>query len=179
MDKLEKFIHENRLKFDSEEPTDKLWDKIEDHVHPNLNLVRGKKAINYWRVAAIILLLVSAALVVDKIVFNKPVESGEYFITSEFQEAESFYLNLVSERKSIIEEKLKNDPEAKMEFLEEVEALDQKYDLLKGEIKYGNQEEILDALILNLQMRIEILNRQIDIIEKFKHRENEDENVTI
>ncbi len=180
MDKLEKFIHDNREEFDSEKPSLELWEKIEDQIQPEFKLSSKKKVINYWKVAAVILLLVSAGLVVERFAFQAQPKSVEVEVYSnEFQEAEDYYLSLVSERKSIIEEQLKNDPIEKAEFLAEVEALDQKYEQLKGEIKYGNQEEILDAMILNLQMRIEVLNRQIEIIEKYKSQEKGNENVTI
>ncbi len=181
MDKLEKFIQDNRADFDSDEPKRDLWGKIEDHIPPEFTITPKKKTINYWQIAAVLLLLVSSALVVERFVIDRKSsgETANEFYSNEFQEAEGFYLNMVAERKAIIEEQLKDDPTAREEFLAEVEALDQKYEQLQGEIKYGNQEEILDAMILNLQMRIEVLNRQIEIIERFKDHEKENGHVTI
>ncbi len=181
MSKLEKFIQDNREEFDSEEPRDELWQNITRELKPEVKITKGKSGFNFWKIAAIILLLVSFTLVLDKYYLQKGTESisAESYLTNEFQEAESFYLNLVSEKKEALEQQFKNDPELKREFLSEVEGLDQQYNQLKSDLKLGNQDEILDAMIINLQLRIEILNRQLEILENLNEKERENEDINI
>jgi len=181
MSKLEKFIRNNREEFDMDEPSNELWGKIQRELRPEIKLKPLRRGLNYWKIAAVILLLISSALLVDKWIGMQqkaPVQAEKYF-TDEFKEAEHFYMQLAAEKKAILEKKCKDDPQYKAEFLSEINDLDNQYKQLKDDLKYGNQDEIMDAMVVNLQLRIEILNRQLEIIESINKKEKNDENINI
>jgi hypothetical protein len=64
------------------------------------------------------------------------------------------------------------------DFGKDLAGLDSSYHRLKRELaSTPNKEQIMDAMILNLQMRMEILNKQLKTLEKIKsiksNRKNE------
>jgi hypothetical protein len=67
------------------------------------------------------------------------------------------------------------------DFANEINMLDSMYAVLKKDMQNGNEENLVDAMILNLQLRIEILNQQLNIIQSIETRKNEkiDEDETI
>ena len=181
MSKLDKFIKDHREEFDTEEPSVELWGKIQEEYTPPVKLQPVKSKFNYWKIAAVFLLLVTSVLLIERW-YEKPIEgsaSVEKYFTNEFVEAQNFYMQLASEKKAILEKKCKDDPEYKEEFFGELKDLDDQYQQLRGDLKYGNQDEILDAMIVNLQLRIEILNRQLEIIEQINENNKSDENINI
>ena len=52
------------------------------------------------------------------------------------------------------------------------------YAVLKKDMKNGNEENLIDAMILNLQLRIDILNQQLKIIQSIENSQK-DEKVNI
>jgi hypothetical protein len=64
------------------------------------------------------------------------------------------------------------------EFLSEIQVLDSMYILLKKDMNHGNEEVLVDAMILNLQLRIEILNQQLSIIQSIENSQK-DEKINI
>ena len=51
--------------------------------------------------------------------------------------------------------------------------LDSMYAVLKKDLNKGNEDVIADAMILNLRLRIEILNKQLSIIQAIEDSKNE------
>ena len=73
-----------------------------------------------------------------------------------------------------------NNPEIDKNLLSEIDQLDSTYHELKSNLKEGYNERIIDAMVVNLQMRIDILNRQLDVLEKIKNlTEDETTNISI
>ena len=176
MDNLEKFIKQNRNEFDTEDPRDELWGEINGELQKSGAHFSRSSGAKMWRAAAVLLLLTTSWLVFDKLskehVEAQSTTENGYF--SEFQEVEKHYMTLVSEKKKLLEKSAEDDPEYKKEFLKELENLDSQYNGLKENLKFGNPEEIINALIINLQLRVEILNRQLEVIEELNKKEDED-----
>jgi hypothetical protein len=175
-DKLEKFIKEHRSQFDAGEPRPDLWIDIANEMNDAHKQKSLRMSNAIWRAAAVILLLVTSWLVVEKII-QKP-ESAEMYVNQDLQEAEAFYFSLISKKKQEVIE-LSDALNIGNEFENEINKLDAVYDVLRDNLKNGNQEDVVDAMILNLQLRIEILNQQLNIIQTIvkskseKNKENE------
>ena len=74
----------------------------------------------------------------------------------------------------------KQDPELYHQFDTELRVLNQNYQNLKQELpKNPNQEELLKAMIQNVSMQIELLNQQLEIIQKIKEAKNEKTNTMV
>lgn len=179
-DKLEKFIKEHREHFDSGEPRPDLWIDIANDINNAHKQKTLTRSFTIWRVAAVLLLLVTSWLVVDK-VMQKPAPA-EIVISQDLQDAEAFYFTLITQKQQEVI-RLSDDLNMGDTFANEINKLDSAYNVLKDNLKNGSQEDVADAMILNLQLRIEILNQQLNIIqaiERSKSQKNkEDETIRL
>src|SRR5690606_25554537 len=113
-------------------------------------------------------------LAFDKFYGTTPTSETESSALSEFREVEEYYMSLVADKREALEKQAADDPEYKKEFLRELDELDVQYQRLRDNLKFGNQEEVVNAMIMNLRLRLEILNRQIEILEELNKTEDED-----
>lgn len=178
-DKLEKFIKSHRAEMDDKRPKNDLWVGIESEISQNTKQRHISKSVAYWRAAAVILLLITSWLVVDKVYQNVDVNGKAEIaeVNPQLLDAESFYISLIDQKREevkIMSEKY----DFGKEFLSEIQGLDSMYMVLKNDMKYGNEEVLVDAMILNLQLRIEILNQQLNIIQLIENSQK-DETINI
>jgi hypothetical protein len=174
-DRLEKYIKSHRADFDDKEPRKDLWEDIEQQLGEGKKQVKMSRSFIYWRAAAVLMFFVISLLVFDKINQNMPndeqVDITE--ISPDLLEAESFYTSLIDQKSKEIDVKsMKYGLEE--EFHAEIEVLDSLYLTLKNDLKFGNEEVLVDAMILNLQLRIEILNQQLSIIQSIENRQKDE-----
>ena len=165
-DQFEKFIIENRASFDNAEPSDKLWSKIDhklDRKKTDLSIV--------WKVAAVLFLVSTIALLLDR---NSLENNTGPTLSQEFVDAEDYYINMINQRKQLIKEQLTVEQEEA--FLTEIIELDSMYiELKKTYQTNASSERVVDAMINNLQLRLDILNRQLEILENIKTQNDESE----
>ncbi|MEM9981297.1 MAG: hypothetical protein AAF734_02300 [Bacteroidota bacterium] len=191
MDPLEKFIRDNKAAFDRHEPNDDLWENIEANLDVlddgaveeeiTKNTTARGITISYrtlWRVAAVALLLLSSVAVWQYVEREKQANTAVTIvplneIDPELAEAEAYYTAQIQEKR---EELIAIDPDALQAFDGELHELDELYDSLKEELlSTADQEAIATAMIENLRIRIEILNRQIEILERYQQKKQENE----
>ncbi len=169
-DKLEKFIKSHRAEMDHKEPRPDLWIEIANEMSSEKKQRNLTKSFVWWRAAAILLLFITSLMVLEK--FVSAPEEKEVVMSEDLIEAESFYVDLISQKKEEVI-MLSEDLELGDEFVQEINTLDSMYHILKQDLKNGNKENIADAMILNLQLRIEVLNKQLSIIQSIENRKNE------
>lgn len=165
MNNLEEFIKVNREEFDHKEPRDKLWTRIES----DLDERSGYGWI--WKAAAVLLLAVCSFLIWERNQYQSIDSStvSEVHLDPEFMETELYYTQLISQQRVMVEEFDLNDPELKESFRRDLAALDTTYQELKLEYVETSNEAVLQALIDNLQLRMELLNQQVLILEQIKN----------
>lgn len=173
MDELEKYIAQHRNEFDIDEPKDDLWEKINATIQKPEPKRKWLTATKTWQVAAVVLLLATSWLAFDKFYFRGSETATENSVLSEFREVEQYYMGLVADKRKALEEQAADDPEYKKEFLGELDELDVQYQRLHDNLKFGNQEEVVNAMIMNLRLRLEILSRQLEILEEINKTEDE------
>ncbi|MEO9870068.1 hypothetical protein [Ekhidna sp.] len=165
-DQLEKFIINNRGEFDNDSPSDKVWSSIDQKL--------GKKRAEWstiWKVVAVLFMVSTIILVIDKGITK--MDEGPV-LSDEFNQAEDYYVTLISQRKQAIKEQL--TPEQQEEFLTEIDQLDSMYLELKDTYQTNaSNDRIMDAMISNLQLRLDILNKQLDILQNIKNQDNEND----
>lgn len=172
-DKFEEYIKNNRELFDGESPEDQTWIKIEGRLDKKTQASDWSSSQNsmIWKIAAVVFLTLSAALLVDKWISSKR-EMPAYY--AEFKQAESFYTTLISEKRNEIA--AYRESEITKEFLNDIDRLDRLYADLKQTLqKEAKNEKVVNAMIKNLQLRMKILNQQILILEKLKEQQNENQ----
>ena len=181
MDNLEKYIKQHRDEFDSEEPRPELWGRIKGSMEQKeARIVHMRNWM--WRAAAIVLLMTTTWLLVERAQQPGPQDVGlaaevDDSFMEEFAAAEQYYLNQIDEMQSQLV--AYEDELVSGEFMRDLDHLDSLYTGLRSEFDTGgSNEQVADALIQNLRIRMEIINQQLMILERIK-RQTSDENIQI
>ena len=175
MDKLEKFITENRERFDDKTPGEDLWAGI------SAGLVGGKKIrrpINQWlwKAASFVLLAMVIGLLTDRVYHtnNSQHKNSGNERLMELKQVENYYSSLITQKRSEIQTYLQENPGFRKSFSHDITQLDSMYSSLKTELSNSYNDKIVDAMIVNLQLRIRILNQQLEILKSIqKTKEND------
>lgn len=158
-DHLEEFIRKNRQAFDDKEPSEKVWKNVE----ASMRFQRGGiwNSIGLWRAAAILFMALSAYLLLPK---PSHSQSSPEVAVNEFRDVEAFYFQQISEKVAMIDGFQQN--EGLNGFTQDFKQLEAMYDVLKEEMKSRPSEKVKDALVLNLLVRINLLNQQLSKLDK-------------
>ena len=167
-DKLKQFIDENREAFDSAEPDPQLLKKT---------------AI----VAAVITLSVAGYFLLQKkntsvdpiVIENSQQETADYGDPVYAKEIYHFK-ELIGLKQSELKKLEKEYPQLYQQFRGDINELDSSYQSLKIKLAENpNREMLLEAMIQNLQLQSELLNRQLLIIKEIKQKSKRNEKTTI
>jgi hypothetical protein len=168
-DHLEKFVLQNKNSFDDKEPSENVWKRIEGSLSfSNKSLWNS---VMLWRAAAIIFMALSIYLLVPK---NTKPQSD--IALKEFSDIEAFYVKQISEKVELIDDFKRN--EGLNGFTHDFQQLEAMYLVLKEEMKNRPGKKVKDALVLNLLVRIDLLNQQINKLEKEYKPKEEDKSKT-
>ena len=177
-DKLEKYIRENKDKLDTGVPSDAVWESIEKELEEDVPR-KIFNLSNLWKVAAVFFFGLSLYLLSQ---MNQPNDVTSiqvaHTVDAEFLETENFYASQISTKRSLLVKSSSTSPELVKDFTNDINKLDSIYQTLKEELKSGNTEALQNALIQNLQLRMELLNQQLIILENVKNT-NKNENISI
>lgn len=190
-DKLKKFVEEHRDEFDVFEPRPDMWQDISKELHAKKSpTVFDFIPDHFWRYAAAILFFVAVGWGTYQFVTKNdlkndlaqtntipavPLEK----IAPEMAEVESYYTSIINQKR---EELSGFDLKAlgiDDNLQQDIVALDSSYAKLKRELYSNpNKEQIIEAMIQNLRIRMEVLNQQIQMLNKIrkiqKNKSNED-----
>jgi hypothetical protein len=177
-DKLKDFINEHREEFDSFEPRPDLWQDISKEL-PQKKTARviSLTYAHMWQYAAVVVLLIAAVFVIRE---YTPTESGHGTtpkistaplekIAPQMAEVETYYTSLINEKKAQMGNFDLKSLGIKDNLQQDIAGLDSAYARLKTELlTTPNKEQIMDAMIQNLQLRMEILNQQLKTLEEIR-----------
>lgn len=167
-DQLEDFVHQNRNAFDDKEPSPKVWKAIEKSLR--FSDQSWWNAVSVWRAAAIIFMVTSGYLLMIK----EPAPSQDTLAMKEFSDVEAFYVQQISHKVELIEEFKRND--GINGFTLDFQQLEAMYMVLKDELKTSPSQKVKDALVLNLLVRIDLLNQHLQRLEEeFKTQKQKEE----
>lgn len=172
-DNWEEWLKAQQEDLEALEPRANQWQQIANALD------QQKKPTNsfvwVWKVAAMLLLVLSAALLVERNYRMNPAEEEVNLasINPKLQEVETYYTQLISERQLEMNSLSEQAPELEKTFASDLQTLDLVYQQLKETlINNNNDPKIQDAMILNLQLRISILNQQVQILQQVKQVKN-------
>ena len=191
---LEQFVDEHKEALQLFEPPTEMWQKVSTELDKTQkNKVRSFSPRSLWRVtsAAAAIVLVSfvgfklwessgtnnsgiangandtAKLLQEATADLNDAGSDLKTIDPELAEAESYYTEKIAEKKKELDEYKLDDLALKEEFKGDISELDSTYRALKNELyAVPGKEKVSEAMIMNLQTRIEILDQQLRILEK-------------
>lgn len=202
-DRLEKFVQDNREEFDVFEPRPELWQQISRELPPEspgkeakvIKLSFGERASFsadsfFMRVAAAVVLLLGCGLTLFLMKQQAPetantlaaaatmeTEAPELAsIAPELPEIEAYYASQIEAKKSELSEydlKVLGLDEQRV-IDRELAELDSSYAALKKELYTSpNTEEIVNAMVQNLWIRVRVLNRQLEVLQRIQKMNQE------
>jgi hypothetical protein len=157
-DQLDDFVRQNRTAFDDKEPSDRVWRNIK----ATMKFSSGGlwNSISLWRGAAIVFMVLSAYLLLPKHIFTA---SKSDVAANEFRDVEAFYFQQISEKVELIDGFKKND--GLNGYTQDFKQLEAMYMILKEEMRTRPSQKVKDALVLNLLVRINLLNQQLQKLD--------------
>ena len=178
---LEQFIQNNREAFDNCEAPARLWDRIDKSLGKEIIqktesdeiIIKFKKSsistLKIWAMAASLTLLIGY---VSVFYLNNKSNSTEQIVAEvapQYGDKMVQYTSLIESKRVEIKQIETHDPVMYQEFATEIEKLNLDYQNLQTELSQTpNQEDLVKAMVQNLQVQLDILNRQLKIIEKVK-----------
>lgn len=176
---IERFIRDNRESFDVHQPGSDVWQKLEKEIsgsHRNTRLI-SMHAFRWSAAAAVVLLISLATWLMTR---NGP-DSQDPLQAANGQDPvlaqiDPQYAQMVAQFNGLIETKQKeiqsiekDNPALFQQFSRDVRKLDSTYQVLRNTLPANpNKEQLLEAMIGNLQMQINLLNQQLQIIQQVK-----------
>jgi hypothetical protein len=172
---LEKYLKENKLRLDAEDPDDdRIWKEVNHRIRKENPGNRNW----FWKVAAVFLFGVLLTYVVVKETAKENVVIISLAdVSKELGEKEAA-MKLVADKKWAEIGILSADEKAQFQFLlDELNELDKVYSEYEKDLaEIGGNEQIINALLDYYEKKIRILNRLSLEIQKQK---NHEDNVTI
>lgn len=178
-DNLEKFVKNNREAFEDHEPSSDLWKKIaaktakkdNDFVAKIINFSKQKFTLGIAASIAILLTISYLAFNYGRFVSQN---SDIMVMSPRYAKELTQFASLIEEKREELKVLEQENPQLYHQFDAEIKILDQNYQQLRGQLpKNPNQEDLLKAMIQNLNIQIDLLNQQLEIIQKIKDAKNE------
>jgi hypothetical protein len=184
---LERFIRDNRESFDNLEPSNSVWEKIGAEIGQPQKTTRVLHISRAgWAVAATIFLAIAGTIFFQMnnkitnppavtVASNKPIPDSSTIdplvnrIDPQYGQLVAQFTNVIEAKQSELKKLEKDDPELYKKFSGDIEKLDSAYQTLRNTLNANpNTEQLLQAMISNLQLQINLLNQQLSIIQKVK-----------
>lgn len=161
-DRLEEFVKANRSSFDDLKAPQHIWAHIDKKNRPSVTPM--------WKwtaVAASALLLIAVGYIFGIKTETAPEIAG----WDEYLEAEKYY-------QARIEGKMKKIQTLPVgeEVMHDIQLLDEVYEQLRQQLvddPNANAELVLSAMIKHQQQKLDVMEKILDRVDKYKHNENE------
>ena len=170
-DRLEDFVRGNAEAFDTFEPSDAVWSKLEKELDKKKPIRWSFVASRVAAVAAIFII----SFVVQRvfIIGDKPTLAHHQEVKidiPELNEAELYYSSIINAKLSEVKPLLNEHPVLERELNHDLTELDSIYASLKNDLKDDiANHEVLEAMIQNYRLRIEILEQMLGYLEDDKN----------
>lgn len=182
---LEKFIQKNRKEFDSEDPSGKLWERIEKNIPVKKDERRFSvhEVIKWSAAAAVFFAILTAAyfLYIKKDSHEKQPGDGTVktgtqqpddlnSIAPEYAVQFKSVYESVTSRQQELKAAATGQPALYKQFENDLKVLDSSYKSLRVQAaQTPNRDVLIKAMIQNLELQAELLNRQLLIINEIKN----------
>lgn len=196
-DQLKKFIADKREEFDVFEPRPDLWQDISKELHPTQSKSKPAKVVTFrvqevLRYAAAIALIFLSAFLLGRYMkqSNEVQLAGESVkgqtaietIAPELLQVEAHYTSLIEQKQAELNEFDLKALEVDSDLDAQMKTLDSTYAQLKKELLSSpNKDQVIDAMTVNMQLRIDLLNQQLNTLKKIKKQQStyKDESIHI
>lgn len=178
---IEVYIRQHRTELDDQLPSSELWSRIEDQLHPDADRPIKRPRIHFLSTmaaaAALVILAGSVWLYMDSRDVISPTSTKNLAIIEEidpdYARQVGQYTRLINSKQAELKKIERDQPLLYKEFMQDIQRLDSSYNALKIQLPENpNREQLLEAMITNLQLQTELLNQQLQVIKKIKQSKN-------
>lgn len=160
---LKEFITRHRDEFDSRVPSGHVWNRVSGTLGFDAS---WWNSLVIWRAAALLLMGLSLYLLLAR----AGNELKPTLTQQDFGDVELFYKAQISEKVALIHDA---GDTADDSFTQDLQKLEAMYTVLYDEMKRYPSEKVKDALVLNMIVRIDLLNQQIQKLEETQRKKNQ------
>jgi hypothetical protein len=177
MDKFEQFFKDNRLLLDTEDLDNARWERINGACRQS-----DRRFTGLFRTAAVIagLVLLGIALYFGILKTKKPEQRGVFaIVAAELANEETTYLTSINlTMDSIRSQRVPADYSYLFkDFMVQLDLIDKQYDIYKRELeKHGYNEEVIQQVIYNYQLKLSVLHSLQSEIAKINNLPKKEEN---
>lgn len=178
---FKEYIDQNRNSFDPENVPDHVWDSISEKLDEKEEKRRGGFFF-LMKMAAILLLTFGLGFGISQWFFDsnssQTVNGSEISQTGsndvpEIYKIEDFYGQTINVLTSEVKNYESLNGKLVNEFITEHNRLDSIYQELKVRFEANNNSnQIMDLMVMNLRMRINVLEKQLLILRNIKNKKN-------
>ncbi len=178
--KFEKYIEDNRQGLDVEQANDQhIWAGINRELNEKPTIRR----FIFWKVAAIVLLLLTTSYIVYNEFFRleqKPCCLSLSDISPEYAEMEVGFQMVIDSRMEAIQHVSARDMEDFNMYINELENLDEMCcEYQKDFYELGSNERLIRAMLDYYQKKMRILDRMLMEIQKQKDHEKRNQQIEL
>jgi hypothetical protein len=187
---FERFIQQNRKDFDTEQPSENVWDKIEQTIPVKKEAKRfSMNDIIKWSAAAAVLFIALTSvyfLYIKK--YSHETQTAETGIDSkpgsvkpeelegiapEYAVQFKRFNESIETQQEELKKATSDQPSLYKQFEEDLKVLDSSFIALKNQAEHTpNRDVLIKAMIQNLQLQAELLGRQLLIMKDIKGNKN-------
>lgn len=182
---IEKIIQENREAFDSNEPGAGHFKRFDDKLDKKFGQEKKRNYTFYLKIAAVFALgLMSTFWLYEKFSTHGGQNGIEGIalsdISAEYAEVEVYFTSSINNSLNDLNPYIKDNEELKEELLgSEFEELDSLYrDLQKELANNPDDEQIIEAMIVHYQTKLEIISIVLNQLKKVKTHKNQENEKT-
>jgi hypothetical protein len=167
-DKLKQFVDEHREEFEIYQPREFLWDGVDDR------LPQKRKGLGWQQVAIAASLLLAIGCGTWIFLANRHNTPAPEAAQSQMAKTEAYFTAIVQMKDAELDQYCKPNPELCREFEKDIATLNKEYYQLKNEYAVSaDKKTILKAMMTNLQMQVQLISRQLQIMETVKQKKEE------
>lgn len=172
MKDIENIIEQNRVNFDSEEPSEAHIDRFRQKLQ-----VHHKKSRWQWKelmkIAAIVAIVMAGSFASYQLRDIKTPHFSFGELSPEYQEVENYFkANIDKQLKVISQLASSSDSQEQNSIKEELESMDEMYSQLEEELQANPKDErIIQAMIEHFQVKNNILNRIVQQLYLIKQQD--------
>lgn len=180
---LEEFIRENKSQFDTEQPAPKVWKNLEKELKkPEKKTTVKTIPFRRWLVAASVIIAIGAGALliltrdsnhtgdITTTTSQRPIQNDILDeINPTYAKEVYHFTQLIELKQNELKQIGKEQPELYKQFMSDITTLDSAYNRLQKELPANpNREQLLEAMIQNLQLQTDLLNQQLRVIKQIK-----------
>jgi predicted butyrate kinase (DUF1464 family) len=175
MKKIEEFVRNNREQLDIYDPSPSVWEKIAADTKKK----RLSPGFIFSR-AAVLLLLIASSFMVYTIIYNNQQtlyglsNSNDNVQVNSLDETATYYQNMANNLMKEVKPMLVGNPAVKSELMSEISNLDELCADIRKDLKDNmNNEEVVEALILNYRIKVQLLEDALAAMKAEKTENND------